>query len=477
MRKPLLALMLSSAFFTQPSCALDLLQIYNEALANDPVYTSARYALEAGQEQLTQGRSGLLPSIAARGNYSKVERDTEDAAGASISRDYRSNTYSVSLTQPLFRWENWTDYQQGKLSVAVSEAQFAQAQQDLILRVSQAYFDVLTAQDTLASVRAQKTAITEQLSSAKRNFEVGTTTITDTHEAQARYDLVLAQEAAALNDLEVRKAALEQIIGKPAGELAVLRRDVKLAGPQPADINKWVDQAQAQNFSVIAQELNREIAKLQISRSRAGHMPTLDLVASRSHTNQQRDALAGLTDTNTSGDTNSIGLQWTIPIFSGFSVTSQVREAIALSERARADLDNARRTAIQNARQSYLGLNSGLAQVRALEAAEISSRSALESNLLGYQVGARINIDVLNAQQQLYAALRDLARARYETLMNALRLKFAAGVLGETDLAQVNSLLTNTQSYSMFDNAPRADQIFEVKEIRKNSKSNKDRNK
>lgn len=454
MRNIFAAALWISVCLSQSSHAMDLVQVYKEALVNDPVYESARYSLAAGQEQLTQGRAGLLPLLEARGNYSRIDRDTEDATGTSISRDYRSNTYSVSLTQPLFRWANWKQFQQGKLSVAAAEAQFAQARQDLIIRVSQAYFDVLTAQDTLASIQAQKSAITEQLASAKRSFEVGTTTITDTHEAQARYDLSLAQEAAAINELNIRRAALEQIISKPAGTLAGLRRDVVLAGPQPAQLEKWVDRAQTQNFAVIAQELNREIARLEISRSQAGHMPTLDLVASRSHSNQRRDTVAAFNDANNSGDTNSIGVQWTIPLFSGFSVTSQVREEVALAERARADLENSRRTAVQSARQSFLSLNSGLAQVKALEAAEVSSRSALDSNLLGYKVGVRINIDVLNAQQQLYATLRDLARARYETVMNALRLRSAAGVLQEEDLVHVNSLLSSTQSTSMFNAIP-----------------------
>jgi outer membrane protein len=357
------------------------------------------------------------------------------------SRSSTSRGYTVSLSQPLFRWANWEQYQQGKLSVAASEAQFAQAEQDLIVRVSQAYFDVLSAQDVLASVQAQKTAITEQLASAKRNFEVGTATITDTHEAQARFDLAVAQEFAALNDLEIKRTALEQIIGKPAGELASLRPGLALAEPQPAQIDKWVKSAESRNFGVLGQQFALEFAQREISKSRAGHLPTVDLVASRSHNNQN-----GSTFTTTTGslsDSSSIGVLWNIPLFAGFAVTSRVRETIALEEKARADLENARRTAIQTARQAYLGVNSGLSQVKALEAAEVSSQSALESNRLGYQVGVRINIDVLNAQQQLFSTRRDLAKARYDTLVNGLRLKSAAGVLKEEDVVEVNALLAH----------------------------------
>jgi outer membrane protein len=417
---------------------LDLLQAYRESLASDPVYAGARYNLQAGQEAGVQGRAGLLPQVGLNGGYNRADGERESSTGTR-PLDSRTTTYQASLTQPLFRWANWQQYQQGKLSAAASEAEFAQAQQDLIVRVSQAYFDVLAAQDALASVQAQKAAITEQLASAKRNFEVGTATITDTHEAQARFDLAVAQEFAAQSDLDIKRAALEQIIGKPAGDLAGLRPGVQLSAPQPTRLEPWVDNAQNRNYRVISQEFNREIAQREISRTRAGHLPTLDLVARREH-RKQRGSTVNIPD-DTITDSTNIGVEWNIPLFSGFAVTSQVREAVALAERARADLENARRTAAQEVRQAYLGVSSGLAQVKALEAAEISSQSALESNRLGYEVGVRINIDVLNAQQQLYVTRRDLARARYDTLVNSLRLKSAAGMLSEDDLVQLNTLL------------------------------------
>jgi outer membrane protein len=440
MRNAVIATLITGALLSLDAHAIDLLQVYREALANDAVYASARATLSAGLERITQGRAGLLPTVGVGGNYTRFNGDLS-VAGLDSSRSSTSRGYTVSLSQPLFRWANWEQYQQGKLSVAASEAQFAQAEQDLIVRVSQAYFDVLSAQDVLASVQAQKTAITEQLASAKRNFEVGTATITDTHEAQARFDLAVAQEFAALNDLEIKRTALEQIIGKPAGELASLRPGLALAEPQPAQIDKWVKSAESRNFGVLGQQFALEFAQREISKSRAGHLPTVDLVASRSHNNQN-----GSTFTTTTGslsDSNSIGVLWNIPLFAGFAVTSRVRETIALEEKARADLENARRTAIQTARQAYLGVNSGLSQVKALEAAEVSSQSALESNRLGYQVGVRINIDVLNAQQQLFSTRRDLAKARYDTLVNGLRLKSAAGVLKEEDVVEVNALLAH----------------------------------
>lgn len=427
MRPTLIATLLAGSFLSLNAHALDLLQVYQEALANDPVYASARATLAAGQEKTTQGRSLLLPQVAASGARAR----TEVGSGASIY----NKSYGISLSQPLFNWANWEQYQQGKLASAVSEAQFAQAQQDLIVRVSQAYFDVLAAQDTLASVQAQKVAITEQLASAKRNFEVGTATITDTHEAQARYDLALAQELAAQSDLDIKRNALQQIIGKPAGELAGLRPGVQITPPKPAQIEPWIESAEQQNYGVASQKLALESARREIGRNRAGHMPTVTLEAGRSY-NERATSI-----TNPSGYSNSAQVRWTVPLFSGFGTTSRVREAIALEDKARNDLENVRRTAAQGARQAYLGVTSGLAQVKALEAAERSSQSALDSNRLGYQVGVRINIDVLNAQQQLYTTRQNLAKARYDTIVNGLKLKSAAGSLKEEDLAQVNGLL------------------------------------
>ena len=438
MRNPVVAALLASAFLSLSANATDLLQIYQDALANDPQYASARSSLTAGQEKSVQGRAGLLPTIGLNGSDTRSRVESQpDIANADRNFTTFSNTWSLALSQPLFRWANWQQYEQGKLSVVISEAQFAQAKQDLIVRVGQAYFDVLAAQDTLATLQAQKVAISEQLASAKRNFEVGTSTITDTHEAQARYDLATAQEFAAQSDLQVKRSALQQIIGKEAGELATLKAGVKLNSPQPAAVNEWVSSAEKQNFNVVASEVAVEVAKREIERNRAGHYPTLDLVASTGRT-----ATGGASSTGTGVvKPTTIGVQWSIPLFAGFAVDSKVKEAVALQEKARNDLETNRRSAAQGARQACTGVTSGLAQVKAYEAAEISSQSALDSNKLGYQVGVRINIDVLNAQQQLYTTRQNLAKARYDTIMNGLRLKSAAGTLKEEDLSEVNTLL------------------------------------
>ena len=444
MHRPLIAVLMASALLSLNARAADLIQLYQQALSNDAQYASARASLAAGQERVPQGRALLMPTIGLSGTNLRNHEDFVPSGDGGTGSDgtltssvaakipSHTNTYTLTLTQPLFRWANWQQYEQSKLAQATAEAQFAQAQQDLITRVAQAYFNVLTAEDDLASTRAQKVATTEQLASAKRNFEVGTQTITDTHEAQAAYDLVVAQEFAAVNDLDNKRAALQTIIGAVPPALAPIRAGVILTAPAPTAVEPWVASAEQQNYSVTAAQLALESARRDIQINRAGHYPTVDLIANAGHT---YDTSSGRINSN------AIGVQWNIPLFSGFAVTSKVRESIALEDKARNDLESARRTASQNARQAYLGVTSGLAQVKALEAAEISSKSALESNQLGYQVGVRINIDVLNAQKQLYATQKDLSKARYDTIMNGLLLKSAAGTLKETDLDPVNALL------------------------------------
>ena len=440
-----MSLALTAASLATPGSLVwgaDLLSIFRDALVNDAVYTSAKWTLESGREALPQGFAGLLPAINATANTVSNNVDvsprTPSAAFVPGSRGFNTNGYSISLTQPLFRWSNWQTYEQSKLSVMQSEAQYAQAGQDLAVRVAQAYFDVLAAQDTLAVAGVKKTAISEQLAQAKRNFEVGTSTIVDTNEAQSRYDLVIAEEIAALNDLEVKRTALLQIIGKPAGELAPLRTEVAIPPPQPAQIDQWVAASESGNYAVKAQEAAAEVAQRTIEIQRAGHYPTLDLTAARGRNSQTGSATNNIGSDITS---TTIGLQLAIPIYAGGAVDSRVRQAIANREKARADLENQKRTAAQNARQFFLSVTNGLAQVRAFEAALTSSKTSLDSNKLGYEVGVRINIDVLNAQQQLYTTQRDLAKARYDTIVNSFRLKAATGSLTEEDVAAVNALL------------------------------------
>jgi outer membrane protein len=420
-----------------PAHAADLLGVYREARNYDAAYASARAALAAGVEKIPQGRALVLPTVSATGN-STISDNRVNQQSNVFDRDFRTNSFTLSLTQPLFRLQNVLQYEQAGFQVAQAEASFAQAAQDLILRVSQAYFDVLAAENTLAFIQAQKTAISEQLAMAKRNFEVGTATITDTNEAQARFDLSLSQEIAAQNDLQIRQRTLQQIIGRIPDTLAPLRSDFKLSPPSPNRMDDWVDAAQKQSYPVRLQEAAAEIAALEVERNRAGHYPTVDLVATYGN-----NLNTGSLQTSAGTDTRSatLGVQLALPIYSGGAVSSRVREALANRDRARSDLENNRRQAALSASQSFLGVTNGMAQVRALEQAVASSETALASNKLGYEVGVRINIDVLNAQQQLFSTQRDLARARYDALLNGLRLKAAAGTLTEDDVVGVNQLL------------------------------------
>ncbi len=433
MRKTPLATLITGLLLAGNVAALDLVQAYQDAQAYDSQFISARLQRDATREREVQGRAGLLPQVGLNAAVNRIDGDAATAQG-SIPIAYTADSYQLQLRQPLYNLGSLTAYDQGKLQATAGDTQFEQARVDLALRVAQAYFDVLAAYDTISFIQAQKVAISEQLASAKRNFQVGTATITDTHEAQARYDLALAQEIAAQNDLAVKRHALMQIIGKEAADLSGLKAGVKIVSPEPASMDSWVQQAESGNLGVVAQGIGAEIAKLDVKRARAGHHPTLDAVAS--HGRQKSFFMSPITTTTT-----AIGVQLTVPIFSGFATSSQVTQALALEEKSRADLDTARRNAAQGARSAFLGVQSGLSQVRALEAAEASSKLALDANKLGYGVGVRINIDVLNAQQQLYSTRRDLAKARYDTLLAGLKLKAAAGTLAEADLVQLNTLL------------------------------------
>ena len=424
-----------AGIFSGGALAADLMQVYRDALANDAKFSAARAQFEAGQEKVVQGRAGLLPQIGVSANTTYTDADVRTRVPpGSSSPSYNSNGYGVQLTQPLFRWQNWVQFKQGELQTALADTQFGIARQDLVLRVAEAYFNVLNAQDALDAVTQLRTAAAEQLELAKTSFEVGTVTITDVHEAQSRFDLASAQEIAAQNQLEVARQTLAQVIGKQPEPLAGLREGVALQRPQPENIADWVAAAESGSFGVQAQQLAREIAAREVERARAGHLPTVDIVASHGVNNRPQPS----TDRS---EATTIGLQLNLPLYAGGRVSSVSREAAALRMKADADLEDARRSAALAARQSWLGVTSGMAQVKALEAARVSSLSALEANKLGYEVGVRINIDVLNAQTQLADTLQQLSRARYDTLLAQLRLKAAAGTLGEDDVAAINALL------------------------------------
>lgn len=440
-RKPLvLAAALLTWLHMPLASGADLLQVYRDAQANDAQFASARSQLLATREKLPQARAGLLPQVLGTAGAQRTMADY--SSPVDTTRYFNANTWALQLTQPLFRWDRWETYKQGELASLAGEVTFQQAQLDLITRASQAYFDVLAAQDNLYLAGAQKKAIGEQLEQAKRNFEVGTATITDANDAQARYDLATSTEIAAQSALEVSRATLQQITGKPVDELMGLRPESVIPGPQPADVNAWASQAEQTNPQVSLASYNLETAQRETKKAKAGHLPSVDLVATYGYTNAQGTATQ-LSNVGSRYNTGVVGVQLSIPLFAGGLIQSRVRETLALSDKAASDLEFARRTAAQTARQTYSGVYNGLAQVKALEAAERSAQSAVESNQLGYEVGVRINIDVLNAEAQLFSTRRDLAKARYDTIMNGLRLKASTGVLSEDDVVRINTLLTS----------------------------------
>lgn len=415
--------------------AANLSDVFRDAQAYDAQYASAKAALLAGQEKSVQGRAGLLPNVNLGGNtrWNSVDADIQIP-----DPSYSTSDLALSATQPIFRKQNWVQYEQSKGQVKIAEAQFKAAEQDLILRVAQAYFEVLQSQDNIAFLNAQKAAITEQLASAKRNFEVGTATITDTHEAQARYDLAVAQEIAEQNTLNIRLRALEKLIGKPAGALDTLVDPAQLKA-EVGNIDEWANRAAEGNLQAEIQRIAKTIADQEVERNRAGHYPTLDAVASYNLNYNQ--SVGTLGQIRTDVRTGIVGLELNLPVYQGGLTSSLVREAVANQEKARQDLEAATREASLQARQAWLNVSSGVARVRALEQALVSTKAQLDSTKLGMQVGVRTSLDVLNAEQQVLSARRDLAGARYAYLLSGLSLQAAVGSLSPADLAQIDQYL------------------------------------
>ncbi len=424
------------AAFTGAAQAQSLVELYDAARATDATYQSAKALHDANLAQADQARAGLLPSVGLSAGLNRTLLETRNP---SYEKNYTTQTATLSGSQPLYRPANRIAYAQGQKLIDVAQAQLQVAEQDLVVRLAQAYFDVLAAQDTLAVVRALKTAVGEQLASAKRNFEVGTATITDTREAQAQFDLVRAQEIAADNDVVVKRLALDTLTSKVNAQPVPLAQPVVLPTLQAADIATWVQQAETQQPNVLQAMLALDVARLETQKAKAAHGPTLDLTAGYSinrYPNGTSSALPGARN-----NAAQVGLSFNIPLFAGYALQNRVRETLSLEDKAQADLEAARRAVTQATRAAFYGVLSGVGQVSALEAAETSSQIALDANKLGYQVGVRINIDVLNSQSQLFQTKRDLALARYNVLLGGLKLRQASGSLKPDDLQAVNALL------------------------------------
>ncbi len=440
-----LAVLVSLAF-AGTSQAQSLVDMYEMAKTHDAGYQSAKSQYEANQARADQGKAALLPTIGLNMEANRSDREITYSPAGGGNRIpnyyYSSQTAGVKATQPLYRPANLASYRQSQKSLELAEASLKQAEQDLIVRTTQAYFEVLAAQQNLTFVQAQKAAVAEQLASAKRNFEVGTSTITDTREAQARYDLVIAQEIAADNDLRVKSIALELLVGKPSLKPQGIRPEAVLPSVDSQGVDSWMAQSEQAHPAIQAARTNLDIAKLETEKATAGHKPTVDLSLEYG---QLKNMDATTVGPNPGFDqkitTGSAKVTFTLPLYSGMATQNRVRETIALEEKSRNDLEGAQRQVAQATRTAYLGLQSGLGQVKALQAAEASSQAALDANKLGYQVGVRINIDVLNSQSQLYQTKRDLAKARYDVLLGQLKLRQASGTLKAEDLQSINALL------------------------------------
>ncbi len=415
--------------------ANELMQVYDLAARNDKTFEAARYGRNASLEAKPQARAALLPQLEASYKYSYADEESSLGGGAPKISHGTNESLGVNLNQSLFSLESWRRLQQADGQVALAQATFRSAEQDLVLRVADAYFAVLGAEDNLRSARAEQAAVERQLEQAKKRFEVGLSAITDVQEAQARYDLTVAQEIQATQQLDTARLALAEITGQGGTGTAPLIDDIPLPAPTPDKVDDWVGSAMDSNLDLLAAQLNYAIAARGVQVARARHLPTLGLTAGYSDNSQKTGALPY--DSNGT----SVGVGVTLPLFSGGAVRSQVRQAVATRKQRQAQFEGAQRSVERNTRDAFLGVVTGAAQVRAYKQAVVSSQTALEASETGLEVGARTAVDVLNAQQQLYAAERNYLQSRYNYLIAVLRLKAAAGRLTPTDLAEIDKLL------------------------------------
>ena len=416
-----------------PAWSQSLQELYDAARVYDAAYLSAKAAAQSAEYRAAQAEALLRPSAALSSSASLSQADAprvgsgdNNALGATWSGPY-----------PLINQGTAPTIEQARKAVQVAQTDLEAVEQDLIVRLGQAYFDVLASQDALGTTRASKAAITEQLASAKRNFEVGTATITDTREAQARFDLATAQEIAAENDLRTKRIALDQLVGRSGVTPKGLVKTAALPAPLPANVEAWASLADGGHPSVRKARLGLDVARLETEKARAAESYTVDAVGSVGATRYSGSSasLPGITKSAT------VGVQWNWPLYTGGATQNRIKETLALEDKSRNDLDASRRAVTQATRQAFFGVQSGLAQVTALEAAESSSQLALEATQLGYKVGVRVNLDVLNAQTQLFQTRRDLAKARYDVILGGLRLRLVSGQLKPADVTSVNTLL------------------------------------
>lgn len=425
-----------------PAYATDIIEAYQLAQSSDPVFESARYALESARQKIPQARAGLLPAANAVGNKGYTRADTKFTGQDPVDRHMKSWAWNLQLTQPLIHAGNIYAYRESELLVEQATAQYAKAEQDMLLRVAEAYFGVIVAQEAIAAADAQIHALDEQLSQVKRGYALGTHSVTDIDETKSRLGSAKSQKVTALNDLDSKRADLEMVTGQELDHLAVLGAAITLPQPVPNDAHTWMNQARTDNAVVRAQTAALAAAKVDIKKNRSDYLPTIDLTGSYG-SNYASSSLTTPFDYATRAKSLQVGLQINIPLYSGGMTNARVSEAVANAGKARSDLEAASRQAATDAQQAFAGVVNGVAQIDALNSAVESGESAVKGSRAGYRLGLRINLDVLNAEQQLYSAKKDLAKARYDTLLQGLKLKAAAGTLEEADLLAVNALLAH----------------------------------
>ena len=430
------AMLLGSA----ASNAEDLLDIYRDATQNDPQLRAAEAANRAVQQTRAQSRAPLLPQVNFSANITQNSQEVTESNSPLFSptgeTDYISQGYTLSLRQSLYHHDYYVQLRQTDANIARADAEYEAIRQATILRAAEAYFNLLAAQDNLATAEASKRAISQQLRQTQQRFEVGLSAITDVHEAQAGYDAAVAAELAAQNQLDVARENLRAIIGREPVSLATLQEELPLLAPEPENIDEWVATAQQQNLALLAAESASRVASEEVSRRKAGHYPTLDLFANLNHSDTtDYDARGNKTDSS------QLGVQLNVPIYSGGLTTAQTREARELYTQATENLEQQRRTTVRDTRSAYLAVTTGISQVKARQQALSSAQTALEATQAGFEVGTRTAVDVLNAQQVRYQAQSEYFRARYDYILATLQLKQAAGSLSEADLAEVNNWL------------------------------------
>lgn len=418
---------------------LKLMDVYQQALAHDASLASALSANRAAQEIIEQGKALYRPTVNFNAETNALKSSFHYLSTSSTDRSQFENyRYGVDARQPIFRQQNLIQIDQAGTQVSIADKQLNLAQQALMLRTTQAYFDVLMAQDRIDLIVAQKTAIAAQLAQAQANFDLGSATITDANEAQARYDLAAAQEIAALNEFEIAKHAVQAITGQLPQRLASVKPQLK-ANEIGLSMATWQELAMLNNLNIQIQQDTAKLAEQEIARNQAGHLPTLDAVAS--YTNSYANGTVSRFGAGNELQVGSIGLQLQIPLYEGGAVSSRVRQAVLNKQKALDDLDLVRRQTELDTQRAYLNLSSSIAQLKAFDQAILSSQSQLDATQLGYQVGVRTSVDVLNAQQQLFSAKRDALQARYNYLTNIIRLKTATGIVAAADLVDINQQL------------------------------------